>query len=112
MFNICDIVEFNAPVVELDTKYMVKSKTINMYPIANEIFYTYEMSSNFNSEDAINYFDNQRAKNQGNLGEGETISRAIDLENTALIYFYETNIEEVQVQNPTSLDFALDGVLV
>lgn len=112
LFNICDIVEFNAPVEDLDTKYMVKSKTIDMYPIANEIFYTYEMSSNFNSEDAINYFDNQRAKNQGNLGEGETISRAIDLENTALIYFYDTQIEEVEVENPTSLDFALDGVLV
>ncbi len=112
LFNICDIVEFNAPVEELDTKYMIKNKTIDMYPIANEIFYTYEMSSNFNSEDAINYFDNQRAKNQGNLGEGETITRDIDLENNALIYFYDTNIEEVQVQNPTSLDFALDGVLV
>ena len=53
-----------------------------------------------------------RAKNQGNLGEGETIARAIDLESSALILFYDTEIEPVSVINPTSLDFALDGVLI
>lgn len=112
LFDKGDVVEFNAPIDELDTKYMVKNKVIDIYPTANEVFYTFEMSSNFNSEDAINYFDNQRAKSQGNLGEGETITRDIDLENAALIYFYDTEINEVQVQNPTSLDFALDGVLI
>ena len=112
LFKKGDIVEFNAPIEELDTKYMVKDKVIDIYPTANEIFYTFEMSSNFNSEDAINYFDNQRAKNQGNLGEGETIARAIDLESTALLLFYDTEIEQVEVVNPTSLDFALDGVLI
>lgn len=112
LFKKGDIVEFDAPIDELETKYMVKDKTIDIYPTANEVFYTFEMSSNFNSEDAINYFDNQRAKSQGNLGEGETIARDIDLESTALIYFYDTDIEPVSVINPTSLDFALDGVLI
>ena len=73
---------------------MVKDKVIDMYLASNEIFYTFELCSNFNSEDAINYFDNQRAKNQGNIGEGESIVRDIDLESEALIIFYETEIEE------------------
>lgn len=112
IWNIGQIVNYNAPLEELTTDYMVKSKSIDMYLNAGKIFYTYELTSNFNYENAVNYFDNQRAKNQGNIGEGETITRNIDLESTALIKFYDTIIEETQVQNPTSLDFALDGVLI
>jgi hypothetical protein len=112
LFNIGQVVEYEAPLEDLATTYMVKSKEINMYLNANKIFYTYELTSNFNYENAINYFDNQRAKNQGNIGEGETITRNIDIETTANLIFYDTNIEEIQTQNPTSLDFALDGVLI
>jgi hypothetical protein len=112
LFNVGQIVNYDAPLEELSTDYMVKSKTIDMYLNAGEIFYTYELSSNFNSENAINYFDNQRAKNQGNIGEGETITRNIDLESIALIQFYDTQINEVVVNNPTSLDFGLDGILI
>ena len=90
---------------------MVKSKTIDMYINADKIFYTYELSSNFNSENAINYFDNQRAKTQGNLGQGETITRNIDIESTALIQFYDYSIEEIQIGTTTTLDFTLDSVL-
>lgn len=112
LFNVGQIVEFNSPLEELSTEYLVKGKEIEMIPNIDEIFYTFELSSNFNSENAINYFDNQRAKNQGNIGEGETITRNIDLESTALIEFYDFEQEEVVVINPTSLDFALDGVLI
>jgi hypothetical protein len=112
LFNVGQIVEYQAPLEDLSTEYLVKKKTIDWYISPNKLFYTYELSSNFNSENAINYFDNQRAKNQGNIGEGETITRNIDLENRALIIFYDVEIEEVQVENPTSLDFALDGVLI
>ena len=112
LFEVGQIVNYDEPLEELSTDYMVKSKVIDMYLNAGEIFYTYELSSNFNSENAINYFDNQRAKNQGNIGEGETITRNIDLESTALIQFYDTNVEEIVVSNPTSLDFGLDGVLI
>lgn len=110
LFNIGQVVEYEAPLEELSTSYMVKSKEIDMYLSANKIFYTYELTSNFNYENAINYFDNQRAKNQGNIGENETITRNIDIETTANLIFYDTSIEEVQ--NNTSLDFALDGVLI
>lgn len=112
LFNIGQIVSYNAPLEELTTDYMVKKKTIDMYLNADKIFYTFELSSNFNYENAVNYFDNQRAKNQGNIGEGDVINRNIDLESTALIQFYDTNVEEIQIAETTSLDFGLDGVLI
>ena len=111
-WEVGQIVSYDAPINELSTTYLVKSKQIDMYLNANEIIYTYNLTSNYNCENAVNYFDNQRAKNQGNIGEGETITRNIDLENEALILFYDTEINEIQVSNPTSLDFALDGVLI
>ena len=43
----------------------------NYITTIDTLFYTYTLTSNFNSESAINYFDNQRAKNNGNIGEGE-----------------------------------------
>ena len=112
LFNIGQIVEYEAPLEDLSTEYLVKRKIIDWYISPGRFIYTYEMSNNFNSENAINYFDNQRAKSQGNLGEGETITRNIDLESTALLIFYDTSIQEIQTQNPTSLDFALDGTLI
>lgn len=112
LFEKGEVIEFNSPLEELSVNYLVKNKTIDIYPTSNKTFYTYEMSSNFNSEDAINYFDNQRAKNQGNIGEGETITRNIDLESSSLIKFYDTNIEEIEVLTVTSLDFSLDSVII
>ena len=112
LFNVGNIVSYQAPLQDLTTDYMVKTKTVEMYLNVNRVFYTYELSSNFNSENAINYFDNQRAKSQGNIGEGETIVRNIDVENTALIQFYDTEIEPVEVGGNTALDFTLDGLLI
>jgi hypothetical protein len=111
IFNVGELVNYHSTVEDLNTTYMVKSKEIGMYLIANEIFYTYELTSNYNSENAINYFDNQRAKLNGNLGEGETIIRDIDIESTANIIFYDTEIEEIDA-GTTALDFMLDGMLI
>lgn len=94
-WNVGQVVEFQAPLPELSTTYLVKKKIINIISTIDTIFYTYEMSSNFNSENAINYFDNQRAKNNGNIGEGEYIDRNVDVENTANIIFYDTTFTEV-----------------
>ena len=44
------------------------------------------------SESEINYFDNQRAKMSGNIGDGEYIARNIDIENSMNIIFYDTTI--------------------
>ena len=111
LFNIGEVVNFESPITELSVDYMVKNKTINMYINGEKTFYTFELVNNFNSEDEINYFDNQRAKSQGNIGEGEQITRNIDIESTALIKFYDTSIEEVSIGTLTTLDFQLDSVL-
>ena len=57
LFNVGQRVTYNAPLEELSQEYMVKSKKTTMYIVANEVFYEYTLSSSFNSEDAINYFD-------------------------------------------------------
>ena len=109
-------VQFNAPIDELDTEYMVRSKKINY--IANQqenesqLFYTYELISSFNSETEINYFDNQRAKTSGNIGEGEYISRNIDIESTAEIIFYDTDTTEVQVSGDNELNAILNSPFI
>jgi hypothetical protein len=112
LFNVGQILNYEAPLEDLSKQYMVKSKTTTMLLNTDKIFYTFELSSNFNSENAINYFDNQRAKTQGNLSEGETITRNIDLEGEANIIFYDTNIVELNIGEITQLDFQLDGALV
>lgn len=95
LWNIGEVVYFDAPINELDKSYMVKSKTIQRLPLNNVIFYTYEMTSSFNDERAINYFDNQRAKNYGNIGEGQFIKRNIDIPNQVVIVFDNLQVEEV-----------------
>lgn len=109
IWNIGERVKFNAPIEELDTEYMVKKKSINYIASVDTIFYTYELSSNFNAETEINYFDNQRAKNKGNIGEGEFISRNIDIESIGNIIFYNTTIEEAETSGTNILDSILDA---
>ena len=53
------------------------------------------MTSSFNDEKAINYFDNQRAKNSGNIGEGQFIKRNIDIPNEVTIIFDNLQVTEV-----------------
>lgn len=104
-------VEFNAPITELSTEYMVKRKDVKYIATIDTIFYTYELTSSFNSEREINYFDNQRAKNKGNIGEGEYIARNIDIEINSLIYFYDTELSEVQVVGDNILNSTLESPL-
>ena len=112
IWNIGERVSFIAPIEELTTEYMVKKKTINYITSIDQIFYDYELVSSFNSENAINYFDNQRAKQKGNIGEGEFIARNIDVENTANILFYDTTINEIQIDGDNVLNAVLDAPFV
>lgn len=112
MWNIGETVDFNAPLNELSTSYMVKKKSIRYIATIDTIFYTFELSSSFNSEQAINYFDNQRAKTFGNIGAGEYIARNIDIENSANIIFYDTDFEEVQGTGTNILDCELNSPFV
>lgn len=112
IWNVGERVIFDAPMPELNTEYMVKSKKINYIATIDTIFYTFELSSNFNSESEINYFDNQRAKTNGNIKEGESISRNIDFMETANVIFYDTEINTVSVEDNNVLNCPLNAVLI
>ena len=93
-------VHFNINVPELtllNTDYLVKSKQTKIVQAQEEIItlYTYTLSSNFNAESQINYFDNQRRKAEGNIDEGSFIDRNIDLIDSANLIFKNLSIEEV-----------------
>ena len=111
LYNVGQVVFFDAPIGDLTNDYMVKKKETHIIATANKIFYTYELSSSFNSENAINYFDNQRNKSQGNLSEGEFITRNIDIENVAGIIFYGLTNTEIEYANNNILNCGLDAPL-
>ena len=110
LWNIGQVVNWNeAPLEELQKSYMVKKKTINRIVAKDEIaiFYTFELSSSYNSESAINYFDNQRRKATGNIQEGQYIDRNIDIDNECSIIF--DNIEENEIQYTNVLNCVLNA---
>lgn len=111
IWNIGERVSFTAPLTELTTEYMVKKKSINYIATQNNIFYTFELTSSFNSETDINYFDNQRAKTMGNIGVGEYISRNVDIENEANVIFYDLEVNEVQIDGVSTLQSTLQSPL-
>ena len=85
---------FNGPLEDLKTNYLVTEKQTEMITTGDQqvLFYTYKLSSSFNDENAINFFDNQRRKLSGNIGEGEYITRYIDIPGTTNIIFYGLTI--------------------
>lgn len=97
LYNVGQMVYFNAPIQELARDYLVKSKQILYYVDGDtrHVFYTYTLSSSFNAEREINWFDNQRNKNKGNIAEGEFISRNIDISSTANIIWDNLTITEI-----------------
>lgn len=112
IWNIGQLVYFNAPLDNLKKTYMVKSKEINIINTVDDVFYTFQLSSSLNSETAINYFDNQRAKQIGNISDGKFITRNVDLYNTGLIEFYDLDIEEYTVSNDNIIECQLDAPFV
>ena len=110
LFNIGDVAYFDAPINKLQLEYMVKSKKTKVISIKSTlyVFYEYELTSSFNGENAINYFDNQRAKANGNIEAGNFVSRNIDINQTANIIFDNY----IQTEIPSSgniLDCLLDA---
>ena len=92
--------------------YLVRKIDINYIATTGDIFYTYEMISSYNDENAINYFDNQRYKKEGNIEKGSYIDRNIDIENTANIIFYDEYIKEITgAEAENTLDGSLDFTL-
>lgn len=111
LWNVGERVDFNAPITELNTEYMVKAKKTNYITSIDTLFYAFELTSSFNSENAINYFDNQRNKTKGNIGEGEFVTRNVDIENTANIIFYDGSSEWVQSVGDNVLEATLNAPL-
>ena len=111
LYNIGQVVHFEAPIQDLAMDYMVKKKETQIIATGEtkHIFYNYELSSSFNSEKAINWFDNQRNKSTGNISQGEYISRNIDIENTANIIFTGILTAEVEVTGDNILNCILDS---
>lgn len=111
IYDVGNVVHFNAPITQLDTDYMVKKKSTQIIATGDysNIFYTYELTSSFNSESAINYFDNQRNKTYGNISQGEYITRNIDIENTANIIWDNLTITEVTVSGDNILNSPLNS---
>lgn len=104
---------FNGPLDDLKTNYLVVEKEINMVTTGNQqlLFFTYKLSSSFNDENAINFFDNQRRKLESNIDEGEFIQRYIDIPNETNIIFFDLSITEIEIPKDV-LDGDLDVELV
>lgn len=114
IFQIGDITYFSAPINNLSTDYMVKSKEINILALGNntwDIFYTYTLSSSFNGEKAINWFDNQRNKSQGNIEDGDFISRNIDINNSTNVIWDNLQVQEVEIEGSYPSGNVLDSVI-
>lgn len=113
IWSIGEVVNFdNAPLIELTTDYMVKSKKTEYIASVDEIFYEFVLTSSFNSEDDINYFDNQRAKAKGNIGDGEFVARNIDIESSANIIFYDISVEQIEPTGDNILNAGLNAPFV
>ena len=112
IWNIGDRVQFNAPLQELTTEYMVKRKVTKRIKTIDTMFYEFELSSSFNMEQDINFFDNQRAKAKGNIADGEYISRNVDIENSGNIIFYGFSAEGVLINTDNTLNCVLNAPLV
>lgn len=108
LYNIGQVVEFDAPVSDLAQSYLVKQKKTTIYPLNNEIFYEFVLTSSYNNENAINYFDNQRAKSEGNIQSGKYITRNIDIENSADIIFDNMTITEETIDNDNEFNCLLN----
>lgn len=103
---------FNAPISDLVGDYLVKTKktAVKQSDEYNWFVYEYELTNSFDTEDELNYFDNQRSKNSGNIEEGDTIERNIDIETTEYIYFHNLTIEDLG-ESPNVLEKELGGLL-
>ncbi len=112
LYNVGQIVEFDAPMNELKTTYLVKQKRTMIYFASGDIFYEYILSSNYNVENAINYFDNQRSKANGNIKSGEYIIRNIDIENQNSIIFDNFTQTEGTGQGDNTLNCGLNSPFI
>jgi hypothetical protein len=91
IWELGEVVNFNFN--ELADNYLVTKKSTQIFQnnadLTNQIFYTYELKNNFNVENELNFFDNQRAKLIGNIQAGEYIDKYINYNDSIQIIFNE-----------------------
>ena len=99
---------------QLEGIYLVKAKKTKITKTGESgiAFYEFTLTSSENVETAINYFDNQRRKVESNIGAGQFITRNIDINNTALIEFKDTESIEITIQGNNVLNCGLNAPLV
>lgn len=114
IFELGQQVYFNAPIDELKTNYLVRAKDIQITKTGSSgvVFYTYTLSSNYDVENAVNFFDNQRRKRSGNIDENEFITRNIDIENEMNIIFENTTIQEISIEGNNQLNSILNAPFI
>ena len=102
---------YDAPINELDDSYLVTKKISHIIQAGDFIEYKYEytLSNSYDTEDELNYFDNQRSKNAGNIEEGSFITRNIDILNNCTLYFSDLAITEIPVSSNNVLNATLNA---
>lgn len=105
---------FDAPINDLKGNYLVKTKDIQITQTGNNgiVFYTYVLSNSYDTENSINFFDNQRRKQSGNIDEDQFITRNIDIENEVNILFENLSIQQLTLSGDNQLDAELNIPLV
>ena len=103
-----------SPFKELSGNYLVAKKVTSVLQAGDFIQtkYEYTLNNTFNTENEINFFDNQRAKNTGNIEEGSFITRNIDIENSANIVFKYLVVSEIQVNGDNTLNSILNSPFI
>ena len=112
LFNVGQQVFFDIPeLTNLQRDYLVKAKKTERIQSGSQavLFYTYELSSSFNADTAINYFDNQRRKASGNIRENEFITRNVDIDKQTIIEFKELEYEEIPISDGNVLNCTLNA---
>lgn len=103
-----------SPFKELSGNYLVAKKITSVLQAGDFIQtkYEYTLNNTHNTENEINFFDNQRAKNTGNIEEGSFITRNIDIENSANIIFKDLVVSEIQVNGDNALNSILNSPFI
>lgn len=89
----------NFPVDELNGYYMIKGEQHTIIHTDNQdsiIITTLTMVNNYNIENELNYFNNQRRKSTGNLKQDEFVTRNIDNVVECVVIGNGYTIEEVE----------------
>ena len=109
LFSIGDSVTVTGlPLSALNTSYLTKKKESAVIVSTGDIFYTFELSSSYDADSWVNFFDNQRRKANGNLNSGDVITRNIDIDDTVSIIWHDMTDTTVTITGASTLNATLN----